>query len=57
MYRWLKKHGFPKEGFQLLCYNCNCAKGFFGKCPHKKQDLVQKQNVPLGTVRQKEHYL
>lgn len=36
-YRWLKKHNFPKRGFQLLCYNCNCAKGFFGKCPHKNR--------------------
>ena len=27
IYRWLKKAGFPKDGrFQVLCYNCNCAK-------------------------------
>ena len=32
---WLKVNNFPK-GFQVLCYNCNCAKGFWGKCPHKK---------------------
>ena len=29
----------PKEEvndkYQILCYNCNCAKGFHGKCPHK----------------------
>jgi hypothetical protein len=24
-YRWLKLNNFP-EGFQLLCFNCNCAK-------------------------------
>ena len=35
MYRWLKRQGYPKDRFQLLCYNCNCAKGFWGKCPHQ----------------------
>ena len=33
-YRWLAKNGFPK-GFQVLCHNCNMAKGFYGKCPHE----------------------
>lgn len=33
MYSWLKKNNFPK-GFQVLCHNCNQAKGFYGKCPH-----------------------
>lgn len=36
IYYQLIKEGFP-EGFEILCYNCNLAKGFFGKCPHKKQ--------------------
>ena len=31
--RWLKKHNYP-NGFQILCHNCNMAKGFYGKCPH-----------------------
>ena len=35
-YRYLKRNGFPKEGLQLLCYNCNFAKGHYGKCPHEK---------------------
>ena len=34
---WLKKHNWPK-GFRVLCYNCNCAIGFFGYCPHKEPD-------------------
>ena len=34
-YTWLRKNGFPKEGFQLLCANCNFAKGHYGKCPHQ----------------------
>jgi hypothetical protein len=32
-FRWLKVNNFPK-GFQVLCHNCNLAKGFYGKCPH-----------------------
>lgn len=33
-YRWVKKNGFP-EGFQVLCSNCNMAKGKSKKrfCP------------------------
>ena len=31
---WLKKHNYPK-GFQILCHNCNMAKGSWGICPHK----------------------
>lgn len=34
-YLWLKKNNFP-SGFQVLCYNCNMAKGIYGKCPHEK---------------------
>lgn len=35
-YRWLVKNDFP-EGFQVLCMNCNWAKGKYGECPHQKQ--------------------
>ena len=31
---WIIKNNFP-EGFQILCHNCNNAKGFYGKCPHE----------------------
>lgn len=24
------------EGYQVLCHNCNMAKGLYGECPHKK---------------------
>ena len=30
---WLKKNGYP-PGFEILCFNCNCAKGAYGICPH-----------------------
>jgi hypothetical protein len=33
--RWLKKHGYPKDRFQLMCRNCNWIK----ECERK--DLVR----------------
>lgn len=33
IYKRLIKEGFP-TGYQILCYNCNCAKGIYGICPH-----------------------
>lgn len=34
-YATLKRLGFPTDEYQCLCYNCNCAKGVYGECPHK----------------------
>ena len=31
----LIRRGFPK-GYQILCHNCNQAKGYYGRCPHRK---------------------
>jgi hypothetical protein len=32
---WLRRNGYP-PGFQVLCYNCNCARAFNpGGCPHQ----------------------
>lgn len=36
LYSWLIKNNFP-PGYQVLCYNCNCAKGNYGECPHTKE--------------------
>ena len=33
----LKKQGWPKDRYQLLCMNCNMAKGMLGVCPHQRQ--------------------
>lgn len=33
-YAWIIKNNFP-DGFQVLCHNCNLAKGYYGICPHK----------------------
>lgn len=35
MSAWLRKNNFP-DGFQVLCHNCNMAKGFYGQCPHRE---------------------
>lgn len=35
IYYWLAEHNYPQDGrFQVLCYNCNMAKSFYGACPH-----------------------
>lgn len=39
-YIWLRRQGFPKDEFRLLCYNCNCARGKYGYCPHEKARLA-----------------
>lgn len=40
LYFWLIKNNFP-EGFQTLCYNCNCARAKQEDkvCPHKKGEI------------------
>lgn len=45
-YVWLKKNNYP-PGFQILCYNCNCAKGHFGYCPHNLEHR-QDWNTDFG---------
>lgn len=38
LYQYLVSHDFPTDvEFQVLCFNCNCAKGFVGKCPHQEK--------------------
>ena len=32
----LKKRGYPKEGYRLLCSNCNLSRARYGYCPHQK---------------------
>ena len=34
-YAKLKKLGWPKDRYQLLCWNCNSSKGIHGYCPHQ----------------------
>lgn len=33
----LRKQGWPaQDDYQILCFNCNCAKGRGGLCPHQE---------------------
>jgi len=34
LYNWLRKNNYP-PGYQILCWNCNCAKYYSRVCPHK----------------------
>lgn len=49
LYRWLRKNNYP-DGFQLLCYNCNCAQSRFGGvCPHQS-DKIETEVITLDSV-------
>lgn len=37
IYRELRKLGYPKDKYRLLCFNCNCCRGSFGYCPHESE--------------------
>jgi len=46
LYRWIIKNNFPKNVFQIACYNCNCARALNNFiCPHQ-----QKLNENPGTI-------
>lgn len=34
LYRELRRRGFPKDNYRLLCMNCNFSLGRYGYCPH-----------------------
>ena len=36
LYRWIIKNQFP-DTLQILCFNCNLSKGFYGYCPHERE--------------------
>lgn len=50
LYQWLIKNHFP-EGFNVLCWNCNCSLGKYGYCPHTKNhyDLSFRSIAPVRT--------
>jgi hypothetical protein len=37
LYRYLKKLGWPKDRYRLLCHNCNFSLAAYGYCPHQPQ--------------------
>lgn len=36
--RSMRDQGWPKDEYDLLCYNCNCGKRLGRICPHKSMD-------------------
>lgn len=45
----LRRLGFPQDGrYQLLCHNCNSAKGFYGVCPHTQRMSLYEPSAPYG---------
>jgi hypothetical protein len=41
---WAIKNNFPPM-FQVLCWNCNCAKHLFGECPHKHKLTLKELEI------------
>lgn len=39
LYRWLKKNGWPRDNFQLLCKNCNWRKEILRRRPPEIQEI------------------
>lgn len=44
-WRALKKLGWPKEGYTILCWNCNCATRLDEICPHELARLRDVANL------------
>lgn len=43
--QWARSHNYP-TGLQVMCMNCNCAKSWYGECPHKTlKELKEQRNV------------
>lgn len=45
MYVYLRRLGWPRDDYRLLCHNCNMARGFSGRCPHKAETLDGKESA------------
>lgn len=51
-YRFLISKEFPKENYQLLCYNCNCSKGSYGQCYHKMPKEYRDISVYYAMIKE-----
>lgn len=38
----IRKEGYP-DTCQILCWNCNCAMGYYGFCPHQPHTPEQRR--------------
>ena len=41
---FLRRNGFP-EGYRILCFNCNSARGAFGYCPCNGKKYTEYRDV------------
>lgn len=41
IYKDLKKRGWPKENFTIMCWNCNCARKYNRPCPHNITEYMK----------------
>lgn len=48
IFKWLADKNYP-IGFRVLCFNCNCARGIYGRCPHEGE---QKPSFKGFTTRE-----
>lgn len=45
----IKREGYPQDGrYQVLCHNCNMAKGFYGVCPHTQKMSMYETTANYG---------
>jgi hypothetical protein len=42
MYTWSIRNKFP-PGFQVLCWNCNCARIIYKACPHTLPKITKEE--------------
>ncbi len=45
--------GYPNGKYRLLCWNCNCAMGLFGYCPHHS---ISTEEKPANRTREPAKY-
>lgn len=44
-----------RDDLTVLCWNCNCAKGKYGECPHVRERRLQARSVSLRLSQSKIH--
>lgn len=44
MLRMIAAEGFPDD-ITVLCFNCNCARGQYGACPHERDFVARYEGV------------
>lgn len=37
VFKEVRRLGYPRDQYRLLCYNCNCVIGRLGYCPHERE--------------------